>query len=98
MGINVQNINALIKKNNLYLSSFNDDSLKLKNSIKGLNDCYSGSDLSYLFSEPNSIVRNIQTMSTVIQSYSDVLTQARVSYQKQDENIGIQIDRMNSKL
>ena len=96
IGVNINNLDTLIKKNNLYLSSFNDDSKKLINCINELNACYSGNSLEYLFSEPMNEIKNINTISKVIESYSTTLSGVKDSYQKQDLNLKTQISHMNS--
>lgn len=98
VGVNVDNINTLIKKNNLYLDSFNSNSKRLVSAINDLKSCYGGSSLEYLFSEPMNEIKNIQTISSVIKNYSNVLSGVKTSYQQQDSNLKTQINRINSKL
>lgn len=98
MGVNINNLDALIKKNNLYLSSFNDNSNKLINCINELRTCYSGNSLEYLFSEPMNEIKNVKTISNVIESYSNALSGVKDSYQKQDLNLKTQLNHMNSNL
>lgn len=98
IGVNINSLDALIKKNNLYLDSFNDNSNKLINCINELGTCYSGNSLEYLFSEPMDEIKNIKTISNVIESYSITLSGVKASYQKQDLNLKTQINHMNSNL
>lgn len=98
IGINVDNIDTLIKKNNLYLSSFNNNSRRLVNAINDLNECYSGSSLEYLFKEPINEIKNIQTISNIIENYSNVLYGVKVSYQRQDQNLKDNASRIISNL
>lgn len=98
MGINVDNLNSLIKKTNLYLDSFNQNYNKLVSNINGLNSDYSGSSLNYLFSVPTNEIKNIRTISNVVNNYSNVLSNVKFSYQKQDSTFKEQINRINSNL
>ena len=97
-GVNVDNLDMLIKKNNLYLNSYNSNSRRLVSAINDLNSCYGGSSLEYLFSEPMNEIKNIQTISNVIENYSNILSGVKVSYQQQDLNLKTQVNHMNSKL
>lgn len=98
IGINVNNLDTLIKKNNFYLSSVKDSRKKLTTSISSLEDCYDGNSLNYLFSAPIREIENIKAITEVIQSYSDTLTGVKFSYRKQDSIISNQINRINSSL
>ena len=98
IGVNIDNLDTLIKKNDLYLQSYNNNSRRLISAINELNSCYSGSSLEYLFTEPMKEIKNIQTISSVIENYSNILTGVKISYQKQDLNLKTQINHMNSKL
>lgn len=98
VGVNIDNINTLIKKNNLYSMSFNSNSKKLVGAINELNNCYSGSSLQYLFKEPMDEIKNIQTISNVIEGYSNVLESVKYSYQQEDFNLKKQANHINSKL
>lgn len=97
-GVNVDNLDMLIKKNNLYLNSYNSNSRRLISTINDLNSCYSGSSLEYLFSEPMNEIKNIQTIPSIIENYSNILSGVKVSYQQQDLNLKTQVNHMNSKL
>lgn len=98
IGVNVDNLDMLIKKNNLYLNSFNSNYRRLVSAINELNSCYSGSSLEYLFTEPMKEIKNIQTISNVIENYSNVLSGVKISYQQQDQAFKAQVNHMNSNL
>lgn len=98
IGVNIDNLDNLIKKNNSYLESFNSNSNRLVDTINDLKSCYNGNSLEYLFSEPMNEIKNIQTISSIIENYSNVLSGVKLSYQQQDSNLKTQIDRINSKL
>lgn len=98
IGVNVDNLDTLVKKNNMYLNSFNSNSKKLIGIINELKFCYSGSSLEYLFSEPIKEIKNIETISSIIENYSNVLIGVKTSYQKQDELLKTQVNHMKSNL
>lgn len=97
-GVNVDNLDMLIKKNKLYLNSYNSNSRRLVSAINDLNSCYSGSSLNYLFSEPMNEIKNIQTIPGIIENYSNILIGVKNSYQQQDLHIKTQVNHMNSKI
>lgn len=98
IGVNLDNLETLIKKNNIYLNSFNTNKKRLLNSINDLNNCYEGSSLEFLFMELQKEKNNIETISKVIENYSDILYGVKCSYENQDQNFKIQINRINSNL
>lgn len=98
VGINVDNLNALIKKNNLYLNSYNSNSKKLVGTINELKSCYAGSSLEYLFSEPINEIKNLQSIPGILGNYSNVLAGVKLSYQQQDQKFQTQINRINQNL
>lgn len=98
IGVNLDNIDTLIKKNNIYLNSFNSNKKRLLNSINDLNNCYSGSSLEYLFIELSRNKQNIETISKVIENYSNILSSVKNSYESQDQNLKAQLNRIKSHL
>ncbi len=95
IGVNIDNIDALIKKNNYYLDSFNDNKIKLLDSINNLNKCYDGTDLEYLFDRPIRERDNIEKIYKVMSNYSSVLTNVKRGYQFQDESLKSQMNRIS---
>ena len=98
IGVNIDNLETLIKKNNFYLESYNTNSRRLITAINDLNFCYSGSSLEYLFSEPINEIKNIQTILSIIENYSNILQGVKTSYQQQDQTVKTQINHINSKI
>ena len=98
IGVNIDNLETLRKKNDLYLDSFNNNIKKLISIKNELNSCYSGISLDYLFLEPMSQTENIKTISNLIESYSNVLINVKNGYLAQDVNLKIQTDHINSEL
>lgn len=98
IGVNVDNLNTLIKRNNFHLSSIKSNEKRLINAINELDSCYGGSSLEYLFSEPIKEIKNIQTITSVLENYSNILYGVKISYQKQDETFSNQIIHINSNL
>lgn len=98
IGVNLDAIDNLIKKNNCYLNSFNNNSKKLINSMNDFSACYSGNSLEYLFHMPINEIKNIRTISKIIENYSNILVGVKKSYQKEDQNLKIQLNHINSNL
>lgn len=98
MGVNVDKLDMLIKKNNSYLDSYNNNTRRLVDCINELNTCYNGSGLEYLFSEPKNQIKNIQFIPSIVENYSNILFNVKTSYQQQDLNLTTQINHINSKL
>lgn len=97
VGVSLENLERMIKKNNTYLQSLNDGLNKLNSNINDLDSCYNGSSLEYLFIEMANQKTNINKISNIIKSYSDVLYGVECSYKNQDYNLASQINHMNSK-
>lgn len=98
IGVNISSLDTLIKKNDLFLNSFKDNSRELINCITELRFCYNGSCLEYLFSEPMNEIKNINMIESVVRSYSITLKAVRSGYQQQDLTIKTRISHINSKL
>ena len=96
--INVDNLDTLIKKNNIYNKSVLSNQKKLINSINDLSTCYVGNSLEFLFNEPKREIKNIESISNTIESYSDVLYSVKISYQKQDVHLKNQTSHRSSNL
>ena len=98
IGVNIDNLETLRKKNDLYLDSFNNNSKKLISIKNELNSCYSGISLDYLFLEPIGQIGNLTSISNLIESYSNVLVNVKNGYLAQDINLKTQTNRINSEL
>lgn len=96
MGVNVDGIDNLIKRSDLYLDSYNSNSAKLLSNLSDLQNCYSGNDLNFLFSEPISETENIKTISGILTNYSSVVSDVKVAYQAQDMNLRVQTNHVDS--
>lgn len=95
IGVNLDAIDDLIKKNSLYLDSLNSSVDRLVKTINEFNNCYSGNSIEYLFSTPINEIRNIQKISGIMENYSNVLMEVKKSYQNQVSNIRSQINHIN---
>lgn len=98
IGVNIDNLKTLLKKNNSYLQSFNTNSKKMISIIKDLNSCYSGTSIEFLFSQPKNEIINIQTIYEILENYYDILLATQLSYQKQDDLLKTQISHIDSNL
>jgi len=97
-GININNLNNLIRKNNFYSDSIAKNKNRLIKNSNQLNFCYDGKCLNYLFSKIIIENNNIEKISNIVESYSDVLNYVKRDYQRQDINAKTQINHIDSKL
>ena len=93
-GINIDNLDSLIKKSKAYLNSYSSDSRRLVNAINELRSCYSGASLDYLF-KPLKETSNIESITDVVDSYVDTLQMVKSGYQKQDSIFKSQINNID---
>lgn len=98
IGVNLEILNALIKKNNLYANSFDHNSDKIVELINNFKNDYDGNILEYLFSGPINQVKNIKEISKIINNYSVVLCTVETEYKKKAEVVTTQFNRIVSKL
>lgn len=97
-GINVENLNAFIRKNNFYLTSIENNKKSMIKAIDELNTCYEGRTLEFLFSKILMEKKNIESLTKAVQSYSSALYNAGIAYQKQDIKLQSQIQHSNFNL
>ena len=95
IGINVEYLDALIKKNSVYVTSIKDSQKKLIDSINELDECYSGRDIEQVFLVPKKERTNIKLISKVMENYLDILKDVKLSYETQDLNLKIQTTRID---
>lgn len=98
IGVSLDNLEKIIKKNNANLQSLDSNLKKIKSVIDDLNSCYSGRELEYLFIEPAKQKTNIGKISDIVKNYSDVLYGVECSYKSQDLNLTRQINHINSDI
>lgn len=87
LGINIDNIDKLIKLNNL-----NCDELQksIKNMIIAINEfdeCYSGRDIEHIFDSVVSQKSNLSEIIRIVSNYSTILTDVKTSYEMQDQKV-----------
>ena len=95
IGINIENLDKLIKINNLNCSSLDDNINDLLGILNELDDCYSGKDISFIFSSVIEQKSNIRKIPSIVKNYSDILATAKTSYQHQDANVQQLINHVN---
>ena len=98
IGINVDNLDKLIKINNLNSSSLEDNVSNLLGNLNELNDVYAGKDLNFTFSPLVEQSSNIKRLPRIIKSYSDVLSAVKISYQRQNANFRDLISHANTQI
>lgn len=96
--INFDELDFLLDSGKYDLNMFNSNSIKLMDSIKELNDCYSGNSLSFLFSNPINELKNIGYITEILENYFDVLYKIKHKNEKQEEKLIEQIEHITSNL
>ena len=94
LGVDVAGIESLVKCDNLYLDSYNSNSARLLSVLYGLQRCYSGNDLDFLFSGPVNENERLKTIEDVLGSYPKALDDVKKSYEAEDVNLKIQVQHM----
>lgn len=98
IGVNEENLDKLIKINNMNQIEVDNHIKKILISINEINDCYSGKDLNLIFNNLIIEKSDVSKISKVIKAYSDVLYDVKVSYNNQDSNVSGKIKQINSNL
>ena len=94
-GVNVDGIESLIKRENLYLDSYNSNSTRLLSVLSELQRCYSGSDLDFLFSDLIDENDQFKIIEDVLGSYPKALDDVKKSYEAEDINLRIQVQQID---
>lgn len=96
IGVDVDNIDSLIKKCNN--NPMEDDIANLVRVINELPECYKGSDLDFLFNKPLDEQKNLYLISKIAHKYVDVLSSVRTGYYEQSLNLQHQLQNISSKM
>ena len=96
IGVNLDNLDKVIKINNLNYDSLDGNFKQLISSMNDLSNCYSGTSINFVFSEPIRQVDNVKKIKSIVKNYSDVLTDVKISYEKQDEQFQALFKNSNS--
>ena len=97
IGINIENLNKLIKINSINSESLNKNLVKLADCLNDLNNCYDGMSIRQLFGETSRQDDNFKRIITVIDNYSEVLSSIKTSYEKQDASFQGLFNQANAK-
>ena len=95
LGLNIDGIGGLVKRDNLYLDSYNSNSARLLSVLYELQRCYSGNDLNFLFSGPVNENEKLKTIENILSSYPKALDDVKKSYEAEDVNLKIQVQHMD---
>ena len=98
IGINVENLDKLVKINNLNYDSLEDNISNLLSTLDELSECYVGKDINFIFSPLVEQDNNIKKIPAVVKSYSDVLSMVKISYQRQDANFQELLNHSSTKI
>ena len=95
IGINVDNLDDLIKKNNFNLESLSSNLKSFKLCLNELDNCYDGNSIHSVFFELLGQGDNLKKIEDVLQNYSEVLKAVKVNYQHQDEELQYLFNHIN---
>ena len=87
IGIDVDNLDKLIKLNNLNLEDIQNDIKEILISIGSFDECYSGRDLQNIFESISNQRKNLIKITNTVKSYSTVFSDVMIGYKTQDENV-----------
>lgn len=87
IGIDIDNLDKLIKLNNMSVDEITKYIKNIIFSITELDECYTGKDLDFVFSELMIQRSNINKIPSLISNYSTVLSSVKQSYKMQDDNV-----------
>lgn len=96
IGINVDNLDTLIKKHNNCFDEFSDNADNLLDCFNELDDFYDGRSLQFLFYDLSLQKKNISNILSITKSYVDVLSNVKKGYIAQDSNVTKTINNINS--
>ena len=74
----------LIKKNNFNAESITKDVRAIVDAVEGLEDCYSGNGIDFVFMEALAQKDNINKIPGVVKNYSEVLEDVKIAYNQQN--------------
>ena len=97
IGINIENLDNLIKKNNFNLDSLMLNLKKLQICLDELDSCYNGTSIHFAFDQLLRQKANMKKIPEVIQNYSDILSNVKTSYLQQDINFQNLFNRSNTQ-
>lgn len=93
IGIDLEKMDNLLKKNELYYQSIKEDSVELRASITELVDCYGGKTIDSIFFKALSQVNTIKNIDNYLNSYFTLLKSVKNSYILQDARFGQQLNQ-----
>ena len=97
IGINNENLDKLIKINNLNLESLEENLKKLKKSIIDLDNCYSGNSISFISKEAVRQISNLDKIFDVNKSYIEVLCDVKTFYNLKSQDVVNIMNTINSQ-
>ena len=96
IGIDLERLDTVINKNDIYYDSIKHNVNSMVDNINELNSLHSGNDLQFLFQELTEQVRELESIPTVIESYSEVMRNVKAGYLAQNVNLNYKLSRISS--
>ena len=97
MGVNLYNIDSLVKKCQSYSLELSANLKKMSININALTKVYEGTGINHLFLPITQQLNSINSITGVIDSYSSTLMLVKASYQNQDLYLKTRTKNMVSK-
>lgn len=97
IGIDNDILDKIIKINNVNLETLRDNNNRVLDLFSSLKDCYSGYDLNFVFLKAIEQQESLKKIINVMNNYSVVLSNVKVSYNNQDTNITNIVNHNNSQ-
>lgn len=97
IGIDGDILDKIIKINNVNSETLVDNNNRVLDTISSLKECYSGYDLNFVFSEVIEQQKELKKIINIINNYSVVLSNVKISYTNQDSNISNIVNHNNSQ-
>lgn len=83
-GIIDDNLTMLVKKNNFNVESLTKDVRAIVDIVDGMDDCYSGNGIDFVFAEVLAQKDNINKIPGIAKNYSEVLDDVKIAYNQQN--------------
>ena len=96
VGINIDTLDSIISRTSESIDNYNGNSKDLSNVVDGLEYCYGGNCINFLFRGSMESLNQLGNIEKVLSNYIEVLSDVRKSYVKQNEIFSDQLSRVSS--
>lgn len=96
IGIDIERLDTVIKKNDIFCDSINNNINSMIENINELNSLYLGNDLQFLFQNLTEQVTELGSIPKIVESYSEVMRNVKTGYLAQNVNLNYKLSRISS--